>query len=90
MNIVALSAKDMTGEKKTLDRIARANKSMKVLKKGKRTSPEITTNKERLMIGLCLFVRSANPVRRGRLTSVTNGAIPASSPIWAPVKDRDW
>jgi hypothetical protein len=87
MFMVALSAREATGEMDVLNRIIRTNTKIKPETDWNRKITITATRMPNPMIHLCQRFASASPVQNGAATSVTRGGIPVSKPICAPLKE---
>jgi hypothetical protein len=88
MFMVALSAREATGEMNVLYKMIRAKTKRNPENDGSRKLTITATRMPRPMIRLCQCFESASPVQNGAATSVTRGGIPVNKPICAPLKER--
>ncbi len=85
MNMVALSAKGVTGAVKKLSKAAISKTGTNALSKGNTKSVATPAKMARPIMGRCRRALSASPVQSGALKSVMRGVMPVSRPICAPV-----
>jgi len=90
MNMDALLAKEMTGDRNMEEKSVTAMTVRKLFRQGYIARLATTAKREMVMSRRCRFVLSAVLVQIGTVTTVIKGEMPVSSPICAPLKLRSW